>query len=483
MVRLLDGLYDDYAFLSQLHDRTVASLRLPAFHSSEHSPNRGSSSRQALCPSSQPKNRSQSRSQGRRIASDDRTNRGIAASDDRANLRRPATSESPDNKQRHSSHDRGNRRRLVTGESPEPKRRRSSLASSEEDLRSAGRTQSVRSSSPPASPPPQEDKEQDDPATAASVQGVIDFILKTFPDAQASPSHPSSMSFDVSAIAGISESAISSDSLLAWSRALVDSFSDTQKRFSWRVNEGKSYHTLLPSLNKFEKVSNSPTQGGELKANPDIFDLLRNKVPDSRYVPLSLKEAAVLERALRSMLETHSFLIWSVAALLRSLHDMDLLPKDHPVISQLQKSFSKACGNMASGLSSSAAFVTLKRRQLLLSHVVPSVSDAQKRRLLSDPLFNTGLLFDSSSVEAALSAARDISLFKPHLKSSSSTNPPRRSNYSGSSFSRAHPRPSTFHSTSQRSSPPRHFQSGKKGDSRFHKKSSEPHQKRGGFRK
>ena len=266
---------------------------------------------------------------------------------------------------------------------------------------------------------------------------------------------------------------------MAWSRALVDSFSDTQKRFSRRINEGKSYHTLLPALNKFENVSNSLTQGGELKANPDIFDLVRKKVPDSRYVPLSLKEAAVLERALRSMLETHSFLIWSVAALLRSRHDMDLLPKDHPVISQLQKSFSKACGNMASGLSSSAAFVTLKRRQLLLSHVVPSVSDARKRRLLSDPLFNTGLLFDSSSVEAA----RDISLFKPHRKSLSSTNPPRRSSYSGSSFSRAHPRPSTFHSTSQRSSPPRRFQSGKKGDSRFHKKSSEPHQKRGVFRK
>ena len=54
---------------------------------------------------------------------------------------------------RDTSHDRVNRRRLVTGESPEPKRRRSSFASSEEDLRSAERTQSVRSSSPPASPP------------------------------------------------------------------------------------------------------------------------------------------------------------------------------------------------------------------------------------------------------------------------------------------------------------------------------------------
>ena len=186
---------------------------------------------------------------------------------------------------------------------------------------------------------------------------------------------------------------------------------------------------------------------------------------------------------MRSMLETHSFLTWSVVALIRSLHDRNLLPKDDQIISQLQKSFSKACGNLASGLSSSAAFVTLKRRQLLLSHVVPSVSDAQKRNLLSDPFFQTGSLFSSSSVEAARSAARDLSLFKPHLKSSSSATPSRHSGYSGSAAPRAPSRPLSAHSSSQRSSSPHRPQPGKKGDSRFQKTSSGPHQKRGFFRR
>ena len=205
----------------------------------------------------------------------------------------------------------------------------------------------------------------------------------------------------MSATAGVAEVAIPPGSLLSWSHALSDSFTETQERFTRRIKDWKACHTLLPTLNKFERVLNSPTQGKELKANPDILDLLRNKVPDSRYVPLSLKEAAALERSMRSMLETHSFLTWSVVALIRSLHNRNLLPKDDQIISQLQKSFSKACGNLASGLSSSATFVTLKRRQLLLSHVVPSVSDAQKRNLLSDPFFQTGSLFSSSSVEAA----------------------------------------------------------------------------------
>ena len=41
-----------------------------------------------------------------------------------------------------------------------------------------------------------------------------------------------------------------------------------------------------------------PTQGKEhrKRANPDVLDLLRNRVPDSRHVPLSLKEAAALEQ-------------------------------------------------------------------------------------------------------------------------------------------------------------------------------------------
>ena len=362
-------------------------------------------------------------------------------------------------------------------DSNSPQRRHSSRASSGDG--SFERPPSRSSPTRPSSPS-REDKDTDESSMPAPVRAMIDFILKSFPDSQASPSHPSSRSFDLSAYAGVTDAAIPPGSLLAWCHALSDAFSDTQQRFARRIKDGKVCHTLLPTLNRFERVSNSPTQGKELRANPDVLDLLRNRVPDSRHVPLSLKEAASLERALRSGLESHNFLTWSVVALIRSLHEKKLLPKDDPVISQLQKSFSKACGNVASSMASSAAFVTLKRRQLLLSHVVPSVSDAQKRNLLSDPFFQTSSLFSNSSVEAARSA-RDLSLFKPHLKASSSTTQTRRSGYSSSSAQRGPARSSSAQSSAQRSSSPLRHQSGKKGDSRFQKKSSGPHQKRGGF--
>ena len=127
-----------------------------------------------------------------------------------------------------------------------------------------------------------------------------------------------------------------------------------QERFARHIEDGKACHTLFHTLNEFERVSDSPTQGKELKANPDIF------------------------------------LTWSVMAFIRYLRDRNLLPKDDQIISQLKKSFSKACGNLASGLSSSAVFVTLKRRQLPLCHMVPSVSDVLTWILLSDHFISPG---------------------------------------------------------------------------------------------
>ena len=81
------------------------------------------------------------------------------------------------------------------------------------------------------------------------------------------------------------------------------------------------------------------------------MDLFRNRIPNVSHVPMSLKETVALERSLSSGIEFHNFLTWSVVALIRSLHEKKLLPMDDPVISQLQKSFSKACGSVASCLN------------------------------------------------------------------------------------------------------------------------------------
>ena len=371
------------------------------------------------------------------------------------------------------------RRRYEERDSVSPPPHHSSRASSREP--SQERPHSL--SSPRQASPSREEKEADEAPIPATVKAMVEFIKTNFPDAIASPAQKSSRSFDVSASVGVTDPATPSGSLLGWSQVMSDAFSDTQKKFLQRIQEGRTCHTLLPSLHRLEKVANSPTQGKELTANPDVLDLLKNKVPDFQHLPISIKEGVALERTLRSMMESHSFLTWSVMGLLKSLHLKSLLPKDDPVISQLQKSFSKVCSSLASSMTTSAAFVTMKRRQLLLSHVVPSVSEAQKRNLLSDPFFQTSSLFDASSVESARSAARDMSFFKPHLKASTSSSQARRQGPSSSSGRRGSARQYSGPSSSQHASSPFRQQSVKKGDARFHKKSSGTPQKRGGFRK
>ena len=207
--------------------------------------------------------------------SEDRSRKRFTASDQPSDRRRFASGDSPSPK----------RRRFASEDSNSPQRRHSSRASSGDGSfeRSPSRSSPTRPSSPS-----REDKDADESSMPAPVRAMIDFILKSFPHAQASPSHPSSRSFDLSAYAGVTDAAIPPGSLLAWCHALSDAFSETQKRFARRIKDGKPCHAILPTLSKFERVSNSPTQGKELRANPDVLDLLRNRVPESRHVPLSL---------------------------------------------------------------------------------------------------------------------------------------------------------------------------------------------------
>ena len=85
---------------------------------------------------------------------------------------------------------------------------------------------------------------------------------------------------------------------------------------------------------------------------------------------------------------------------------------DDPLLDQFQRSFSRGAENVAAALASTAAFVTAKRRESFLSHMFPSVTDAQKRKLLSDPVFDQKDLFAPASIEAAREAARDFSLYR-----------------------------------------------------------------------
>ena len=118
------------------------------------------------------------------------------------------------------------RQRFESRNSDSPRRQHSSRASSREA--SVERPQSRSSPAHPYSPS-REDKEAEDTYMPAPVKAMIHFILQSFPEATASPAHPSSRSFDLSASAGFTDAATPSGSLLSWCHAMSDAFSGTQK--------------------------------------------------------------------------------------------------------------------------------------------------------------------------------------------------------------------------------------------------------------
>ena len=90
-----------------------------------------------------------------------------------------------------------------------------------------------------------------------------------------------------------------------------------------------------------------------------------------------------------------------MTALFRFLGESGHFNLDDPLLDQFQRSFSRGTENNAAGMASAVAFVTTKRRKSFLSHMVPSVTDAQKRKLVSDPPFHQKDLFAPATIEAA----------------------------------------------------------------------------------
>ena len=98
------------------------------------------------------------------------------------------------------------------------------------------------------------------------------------------------------------------------------------------------------------------------------------------------------------------------------------------------------------------AFVATRGGEPFPSHMVPSVTKAQKRNLLSDPIFQQEDLFAPATIGAARHAAKDVSLYKGAQSSpSTSSGTTQRRPSSSSSASRGHTQSSSAPATPQRS--------------------------------
>ena len=366
--------------------------------------------------------------------------------------------ESPQRSSDHSSHQGSH--------TPPRKRRRHSGNSSDEDPASQNRQQR------------DDQQDEEDSFRPSSLDLLLNYITSTFPAASQPLIQPSSKRFHVMESAGLVDESSQQASNLAWFGYMRSACDSAQRKFEAKVSEGKSLSSILTTVSRTERVSDSPCQGRATKVNSQVCDLMSSKPPESRSVLLSVREATNLETTLREVMESYNFQLWTVTALFCFLGDSGCCPMDDPLLDQFQRSFLRGAENVAAALASSTALVSAKRRESFLTHMFPSVTDAQKRKLLSDPLFDQKDLFAPASIEAAREAARDFSLYRgaQACPSTSSGSYQRRRFNSSNSRGRHNASPrSTSHRSQASSSSSGRFQQ--------KKKPSDPPRKRGGFRR
>ena len=281
----------------------------------------------------------------------------------------PSRRRSFDSPQRSSGHSS----RQGSDTPPRKRRRLSDESSDDEDSSSQARRQR------------DDQQDEEDNFRPSSLDLLLKYITKKFPAASKPLVQPSSKQFHVMETAGLVDESSQQSSNLAWFGHFRSACESAQRKFEAKVSEGKSLSSLLTSVSRTERVSDLPCQGRAVKVNSQVFDLMGSKPSESRSIPLSVREAASLETALRGVMESYNFQLWTVTALFCFLGDSGCCPMDDPLLDQFQRSFSKGAENVAVALASTTAFVTAKRRESFLTHMVPSVTDAQKRKLLSDP--------------------------------------------------------------------------------------------------
>ena len=118
----------------------------------------------------------------------------------------------------------------------------------------------------------QRDDQQDDEDNfrPASLALLLDYITSKFPAASKPLVQPSSKRFHVIEVAGLVDESSQPSSNLAWFGHMRTACDSAQTKFEAKILEGRSLSSLMPSVSRTEKVSDSPCQGKAFKVNSQV---------------------------------------------------------------------------------------------------------------------------------------------------------------------------------------------------------------------
>ena len=168
--------------------------------------------------------------------------------------------------------------------------------------------------------------------------------------------------------------------------------SEGQKSFRYLLNhERGAYQLAGPDTNKAPKPNGSLARLTSPK-----------KVTEKMAISIPLEETRKLESLIISARESQSFSCWLFGALLNYVKSAGFTPPDVALFERLCSSITGAQIRSNSFLHKMQAYLTMSRRKLYLSHAPTSLSDDQRNRLLSSPVFEPDL-FDPAVLESVIS--------------------------------------------------------------------------------
>ena len=113
---------------------------------------------------------------------------------------------------------------------------------------------------------------------------------------------------------------------ISWFDHVQFACASTQSQFEPRFYEGKSFSAIMPSISEVMKVYHLPCQEWGLTVISQRYDLMSSRPSDNRSVPIPVRDAAVLEKTLRSALESYTFQLRTLTALFRFSGDSGQIP-------------------------------------------------------------------------------------------------------------------------------------------------------------
>ena len=234
---------------------------------------------------------------------------------------------------------------------------------------------------------PDEGEGDEENCRPASLALLLDCIMSNYPVAPKPLAQPSTRRFHVFGAAGFVQESSQRSSNISWFDHVQFTCASTQSKFETRIYEGKSLSSIMPSVLKVMKVSHSPCQEWEL-----------GQLPTIRLNELQTIGYQICPDVGERCCGAGENLAECLGVLQFPVEDDDGLI---PLFWRLRPDSPGA-----------VAFVTTRRGESFLSHRVPSVTEAQKRNLLSDPIFQQEDLFAPATLDVARHAARDVSLYK-----------------------------------------------------------------------